>query len=295
MKHFCLIGLVMAFLSATAADAQPAGQPLRPGSGGVTLTGTESLSNKTFTGTTNLAALTMTGTLNVAADTDIVATIGRMRIFNRVSDDATLGHVDSSGASNWQVSMAQSGNTYLNAKTGNTVEIYNNSSNLVATFALAQMRITAAGTTPSAPSLAWAGDLNTGFYPTTADTIHVSTGGTRRAGWDALGNVDFSGTATIAGALSVGGGATLQKMLSATASLEFTNITANSTQSKTITVTGAAVGDAAFYGIQTLEAGLSVEICHVTATDTVTITLRNETGSDIDPATATWRAVVLKF
>lgn len=89
------------------------------------------------------------------------------------------------------------------------------------------------------------------------------------------------------------------RTLTATASLDFPSIaaqtaTTTSFQTRTITVTGAEVGDAVVLGPPSnIAAGLIWE-GYVSATNTVTIRLGNCTAAPIDPASATWRATVLK-
>lgn len=62
---------------------------------------------------------------------------------------------------------------------------------------------------------------------------------------------------------------------------------------KAVTVTGAALGDfvVASFGVSVADLGVSVQI---TATDTVTISLLNNTGGAIDLASTTVRVLVLK-
>lgn len=108
-----------------------------------------------------------------------------------------------------------------------------------------------------------------------------------------LRNLDASGT------LVVGGGTTIQKILSATASLNFGSLNPGDQGTLTITVTGAASGDHVnVTPPSTIEAGLTW--CgYVSAADTVKVVVSNITdgglGLTIDPAAATWRATVLKF
>ena len=78
-----------------------------------------------------------------------------------------------------------------------------------------------------------------------------------------------------------------------TATLDFPSIAAGASAELTITVTGAAVGHAVSIGPpSTLNAGLQVT-GFVSATNTVTVRLLNSTGSAVDPASATWKAVVV--
>lgn len=82
--------------------------------------------------------------------------------------------------------------------------------------------------------------------------------------------------------------------LTATATLDFPSIAAAGQQELTITVTGAAVGDCVVLGPPAaLEAGVQAT-GYVSATNTVKIRLSNVTGSAVDPASATWRASILR-
>jgi hypothetical protein len=84
------------------------------------------------------------------------------------------------------------------------------------------------------------------------------------------------------------------KFLTATAVLDFGDVATYLTARLTMTVTGAAVGDAVFVGPpSSLNAGLGVT-AFVSAANTVTIELANMTVANINPASATWRAVVMK-
>lgn len=98
-----------------------------------------------------------------------------------------------------------------------------------------------------------------------------------------------------AGELTFNSGSTIKKVLTATATIDFTSIAAGATQEQTITVTGAATGDTVELGLpSTLDAGL-MATGYVSAADTVKIRLFNTTGGAIDPASATYRAKVTKF
>lgn len=100
----------------------------------------------------------------------------------------------------------------------------------------------------------------------------------------------------VAGTVKLGtGGTVFQKILSATASLNFPSIAANSVAALTMTVTGATTGSSVEVGApSTLEANLT--FCgFVSAANTVTIRVHNGSGGAIDPAAATWRATVTTF
>jgi hypothetical protein len=85
-----------------------------------------------------------------------------------------------------------------------------------------------------------------------------------------------------------------QMGLFASASLDFPSVAAAGQQELTITVTGAAVGDAVMLASPaSLTAGL-VATARVSAANTVTVRLSNITAGAIDPAAATWGARVIK-
>ena len=87
----------------------------------------------------------------------------------------------------------------------------------------------------------------------------------------------------------------LGKGLGGSATLDFPSISAGGVQSLTITVTGASDGDEVYPGIPNaaFTAGL-VYTMRVSATNTVTVDVYNSTGGAIDPASATFKAFVLK-
>ena len=62
----------------------------------------------------------------------------------------------------------------------------------------------------------------------------------------------------------------------------------------TVTVTGAALGDFAMASLGVDEAGISVT-AYVSAANTVSVRLQNESGGTLDLASTTLRAVVLPF
>lgn len=96
-----------------------------------------------------------------------------------------------------------------------------------------------------------------------------------------------------------GGGTPVTKVLSATASLDFTALSANSCEEFSITVTGAADGDTVSLGVPAVAANGDAKATvfgFVSAPDTVLIRRCNVTGtSTTDPAAATVRATVTKF
>jgi predicted RecA/RadA family phage recombinase len=85
------------------------------------------------------------------------------------------------------------------------------------------------------------------------------------------------------------------KFLFGTATLDFPSTGAAGTQDLTITVTGAAVGDMVICSLPAaINAGL-VFNAFVSAADTVKIRCQNLTAGALDPASATFNVVVLKF
>ena len=85
------------------------------------------------------------------------------------------------------------------------------------------------------------------------------------------------------------------KIFTGQATLDFPSIGSNATETLTMTVSGATVGDSVALGPPAaIEAGLTWAGV-VTAADTVTIRLHNRTGGAIDPASATWRATVIEY
>lgn len=102
---------------------------------------------------------------------------------------------------------------------------------------------------------------------------------------------------TADGFLVVGSGTAVLKILSATATLDFGSIAANSFEDLTITVTGAAVGNTVSIGVPngSLVADLSF-FGWVSATNTVTIRCVNNSSTTArDPASGTFRATLIQF
>lgn len=88
---------------------------------------------------------------------------------------------------------------------------------------------------------------------------------------------------------------TILGILTNTATLDFPSIAAGAVAQLTMTVSGAATGDAVFIGApSTLNTGLIVD-GFVSAANTVTVRVFNGTSGSIDPASATFRAVVAKL
>lgn len=83
------------------------------------------------------------------------------------------------------------------------------------------------------------------------------------------------------------------RILHAETSLNFPNTASNGVSELTVTVTGAEAGDCVFLGPpSTIESGFTWS-AYVSAANTVTIRLHNNSGSDVDPAAGTWHVSVL--
>jgi hypothetical protein len=104
-------------------------------------------------------------------------------------------------------------------------------------------------------------------------------------------SIDSSGIMDLGGGLSIAGGAQITKLLTATAALNFPSIAANSTESLTMTVSGAVVGDTVI-----LEGYTNTVVdysARVSGSNTVTVYGRNISTSPVDPASTTFRATVV--
>lgn len=88
---------------------------------------------------------------------------------------------------------------------------------------------------------------------------------------------------------------TVAKILSNSSTIDFGSVSAGGEVTNTITVTGAADGDEVILGHTnaTSSAGLFF-VARVSATNTVTVTAYNITGSPIDPASGTFKVSVIK-
>ena len=85
------------------------------------------------------------------------------------------------------------------------------------------------------------------------------------------------------------------KILVATAALDFPSVTQNSSSSLTMTVTGASTNDVVLIGLPSVVSdGLSF-LGHVPTANQVEVDAVNATNSAINPASATYRIVVLSF
>lgn len=79
-----------------------------------------------------------------------------------------------------------------------------------------------------------------------------------------------------------------------TAVVDLGSVAANTTEEETATVPGVKVGDFVLVSKPTLEAGLLLGTCRVSANDTVLIQVDNPTGSAINAASETLTFLVFR-
>ena len=88
----------------------------------------------------------------------------------------------------------------------------------------------------------------------------------------------------------------IKGVLSATGTLDFAStLTLASPADLTVTVAGAAVGDAVFIGCPAAVQAGFIFMGFVSAANTVTIRGFNVTAGTLDPASATYRVTVVQF
>lgn len=85
------------------------------------------------------------------------------------------------------------------------------------------------------------------------------------------------------------------RTLSTTASLYFGSVNNNSTNSVSVTVTGAILGDIVLVGFYSPPSGGLSFLGHATTTNGIEVDCINATNSTINPATATYRITVLNY
>lgn len=110
-----------------------------------------------------------------------------------------------------------------------------------------------------------------------------------------MARTTFSGPVASTNGFIFGDGVTVTAVLTATATINFPSIAAGATADSTaLTVVGAAVGDAVFVGVPAgIEAGIMVT-GFVSAAGAVTVRAANVTAGAIDPASGSFRVVVIK-
>ena len=76
--------------------------------------------------------------------------------------------------------------------------------------------------------------------------------------------------------------------------IDVASVAANTSAEQTFTVSGLSTKDIVFVNKSDLDAGLVVGNARVSAADTLALTFGNLTGSPIDPASETYKLVVLR-
>ena len=108
-----------------------------------------------------------------------------------------------------------------------------------------------------------------------------------------MARTTFSGPVVSTNGFIAGSGATVTKILTATASLDFPSISAASQADLTITVTGAATGDEVIMALPAAPTAGLVFNAFVSAANTVTVRASNITGSPINPSAAPFGVIVI--
>jgi hypothetical protein len=103
----------------------------------------------------------------------------------------------------------------------------------------------------------------------------------------------FSGPVRSLNGFIAGNGNTITKVLSGSASLNFGSIGAAAQADLTITIAGAAVGDEVIMALPAAPTAGLIFNAFVSAADTVTVRASNITAAPIDPAAATFGAIVI--
>lgn len=101
-----------------------------------------------------------------------------------------------------------------------------------------------------------------------------------------MGNTNFGG-------LELNKNGLFTAVINATATVDPSSLIDAAGETKTATVTGAALGDYVLVAAPYDLSGLTVT-AYVSATDTVSIRLQNESGATVDLASGTWKIKVLK-
>ncbi len=136
--------------------------------------------------------------------------------------------------------------------------------------------------TQSGVNLNMQGAVN--FSPSTGDRVFFRYDSST-ARWDELFRI-------VTGIQIGGGGTRISKHLSSTTTWDPASTLDAAMTSTTLTVTGAAIGDTVAVGFSVAVPAGALLVGAVTATNTVTVTLFNKTGSTLDLASGTLRADV---
>lgn len=166
--------------------------------------------------------------------------------------------------------------------------------------------------TEGAPGYSFSNDGNTGMYLAGPDQIGIATGGLERLLIGNTGVVIEDGlqvggtgvqiwgansglTVTGSGSPATAPTPAIKRILSKTQVIDFANTSANTNQTTTVAVPGAAIGDTVLLGLPASIPGNVYFMAFVTATDTVTIRMRNVGSVDANPDSGTYRVTIIQF
>ena len=126
-----------------------------------------------------------------------------------------------------------------------------------------------------------------------ASTVYTDSGTQTRAYNNILDNT--LAYSTNHAPLTIGNGNAIVKYITATAALDFDSTLTNLSNDKTITLTGALVGESVILGVP--NAAVNANTCYtawVSATNTVTVRFNNYSAGTVNPTSATFRVSVLQ-
>jgi hypothetical protein len=187
--------------------------------------------------------------------------------------------------------------------TGNfTVLPDNAATNALVTVARFGVNSTGTGATGLGPEVEFSAETSTTNDRLLGSIAALTTDGTdaTRTGAVVVKTVNSAGTNTerlrvTAGGITINSGATISKVLTNTATLDFGNTLAQTDSDLTITVTGAVDGNPCIVGPPngSTQTG-SVYSCWVSAADTVTVRFSVYGLTAKDPASGTFRVTLLQ-
>jgi hypothetical protein len=131
------------------------------------------------------------------------------------------------------------------------------------------------------------------FFDAT-QVAHFKIGGADKVTFDNNGNLRNFGNHQVDGSLTVGGGTPIAKILSGTATLTYTAISAQTSQEQTITISGASTtnnGTSCAPRATLGNANIGWE-SWVSASNTVSVRVTNPTGGSITPSAVVWGCTV---
>lgn len=267
-------------------------------------TGTTTALAHSFTGGTNgginIANIYNDGQFLIGTSTRNPTALGVFRV-GQGSSTLDLGEVSSGAGAIW-ISQTTPSSTNFTVKTVTSSSIFNATTTLSLAISNAvKMSITSVktgfsnslyiGSTSTSPTAL----LHIAAGTATASTAPLKfTSGTNLTTAED-GAVEYNGTNYFVSVSTIR--YTLAKCLTNTATLDFPSTTAGNANDLTITVTGAAIGDAVSIGVDNASTLSDGEFsAWVSATNTVKIRFSNNNlVTALDPASGTFRATVIKM